>query len=401
MSKLKKSRPSFWRADRFRFEVEGPHAQKFLSGAARQDARLYRVRCTANGYSATALGRDRAALQALAERGGWRWTVLGRRGPGRLVERGALRLGVPCGIVLFLLLVRFFQGFIWAIDFGTLDLDRQPALRTLLAENNICEGLRPTEDELRRAQQALVLQSGEFGWLSLNFAGGCLYLESTTAEKQEITPPAENTALYASEDAEVLAIEVESGFAEAAPGQIVARGQLLAAAAKRDRGGSPVSQAATGRVIGRVIKSYTAEQPLETELTALTGARFTADTLYLLGGAYAAEDGTCPYAAFDVREDWLPLTLGRLALPAGICRRTYWETAALPITYTREAANALAARNCYLQLAAEHPDAVVEEKQTELTEQASTSVCRMTIIFTADIASREQNHTELPPPQQE
>ena len=387
----------FWKADRFCFEVKGRHAQKFLSEAAQRGMRLYRVRCIPDGYRAFAAGRDHTRIQALTGRGGWTFSMVTRHGPGILAERAALRPGVPVGIVLFLCLIRFLSSFVWSIDFGRLDSDEQKMLRPLLAAHAIYEGAHLDEDELREAQRALMLESGDMGWLSLNFAGGCLYIESTASEKQQIAQAASNTALYATEDALVLSIHVDSGFTEVVPGQMVAKGQLLAASAKRDRSGNAVGQAATGEVIGRIVKVYTASCSRQSEAPVLTGASLERKTMYLLGKSFASDEENRPYADYECQEDWAPLTLGRLALPASICSRTYLERKNQTQNFSLATANAMARRMCNLQIYTEHPDAIIETREESFDEQEERSICTIKVTYRANIAVQEENHTELPP----
>ena len=84
------------------------------------------------------------------------------------------------------------------------------------------------EATLRRAQQALEPQMQQAGWFSLNFTSGCLFIEETRRQIQTVREETAQQALYAKAGGQVLAIELESGFAEVAAGQYVAAGQLLA-----------------------------------------------------------------------------------------------------------------------------------------------------------------------------
>lgn len=372
-----------WRADSFRFTVAGPGAQHFLSSAARRGIRLRQLRCEGAGYSGRAAGADRAALEALAGRGGWQFAVVERRGPGRMLDRALARPGVPLGAVLFLVLVRLLSAFVWAIDFGELDSRQAASLRTLLAENDIWEGCLLTDELLQQAQQQASRQSEAFGWISLNFTGGCLFVESTPAQYQNVRAEPEAAALVARAGGQVLAVEVESGFAAVQPDQYVAAGQLLASGVKQDRSGNPVTQPPSGTVIARVEKSYTAQQPLQAEQTVLTGRRSTGWTLHLLGRTAAGEPAA---GEGGLRREWQPLRLGRLALPGCLVWDTRWEQARQTVRCTAEAAQALARRDCRRQLLAEFPDAQIEAMQYEEHMEGDTACCTASYVFCANIA---------------
>lgn len=374
-----------WAADTFRFAVTGQAAYRFLNRAAAAGVRLRRIQWQKDGITAMAGGPDRRRLEQIAQDGGWAFTVTARRGPGRQAEALLQRRpGLAAGAVLFWVLLRFLGSFVWCVDFGAMDADLQPAVRALLADCGIREGTCLTKPLLQAAQAQALRRSETFGWISLNFTGGCLSIESTPAQTQTVRGETPRQALYAKADGEILAVEIESGFAAIQVGDIVTEGQLLAAAEKLDRKGNAVPQGAHGRVVARVRRQYTAAQPLTVETTVYTGRSAEETTLYLPGFARTTTPET-PLTG-SPQTEWEPLRLGRLALPAGICRTTTWEQTAQTVTYPAHTAAALALRACRAQLLRDFPDAEIEAEQREISAQESAETALVTYIFTADIA---------------
>ena len=235
------------------------------------------------------------------------------RGPGRRAE--ALlqtRPGLAAGMILFLVLLKFLGGFVWCVDFGAMDADLQPMMRQLLADCAIHEGTRLTKPLLQAAQAKALRRSETFGWISLNFIGGCLSIESTPAQTRTVREPPPTAGLYARADGVILAVEIESGFAAVEPGQTVTAGQPLAAAEKPDRKGNAVIQGAQGRIVARVQRQYTAGRPLTVRTCAYTGRSTERTTLYLPGYTRTEETGT-PLRSAETQTEWQPLRLGRLA----------------------------------------------------------------------------------------
>ena len=372
-----------WRADRVRFSMAGAGAQNFLSMAARYGVRLHGVRYTGDGYVGIAAGQDRKKLEKIAARGGWTLTFAARRGPGALLDGVLRRPGLAAGALAFFLLARLLGNFVWAIDFASLDGIQQQQLRTWMAGHEVYEGCYLTQETLQALQESLALEAETYGWLSLNFTGGCLFVESTPLQSQQIESPAQGVALYAKADAQVLATDVESGFCVVQPGQYVAGGQLLANATKLDRSGGAVVQSARGGVLGRIEKSYTAAQPFETSQPVLALHGIQQDTLYLLGRMFEREDTAL--APGVQKTEWLPLQWGRVALPGCIKRVTTWEQAPGSITYSPEMAGAMARRSCRLQLLEEYPDAQLEEERFE-EDAAEEARCTAYYVFQANIA---------------
>ena len=382
--------------DTFRILAEGQESVSLLSAAAMGGLRFRHVRMVKHGISFTMTGRDYIQLGRLAARQGVRLRVIGRRGPGTLFCRIWARPGLWIGAVLFCLLVCFLSGFVWRIDFGTLDGEQAAEMRALLADAGLCEGSRVSGPALQTARDLAATQSDRFGWITLNFSGGCLAVESTPYHRQEIRTDTPETALYAAADAEIIQIRVESGFARVAPGQYVAEGQLLANGIRNDRNGEPVYQTASGSVFGRMHLKVDAEQPLQQQLPVLTGQHAASATLCLLGFRFPLQKDQAPLPDGILTEEWMPLTLGELALPGCLHTITSWTQTLQTVTHTPAAAEALARRNCYLKLRSQWPDAVIEE-QSFFCEQTETAVtCRAEFVFCADIARPGLAVPEMP-----
>ena len=282
-------------------------------------------------------------------------------------------------------LLHWLGGFLWCMDLELLTVPQQESIRTLLAQSGIWEGCRPIQAELAQAQQ-LLEASGDFGWVSLNFTGGCLAAEGTPLQQAQAEPPAQNTGLYARAGGEVLAVNIASGFAQVQPGQYVGNGMLLAAAEKLDRSGAPVPQPASGTVTARVRLAYTGQQAFTQQRPVLTGACAERRTLTLLGRSWQLPGSGALPEDVPPRVRWLPLRLGRLALPGCVQETTCWARETQKQTFTPETAAALARRSARLQLLQDYPDAVIESERDFASTTATAAVCRAVFVFCANIA---------------
>lgn len=375
-----------WGLDRITFRINGRDPQRFLNLASRHGVRLSHLRREEDGLSASAPGNSRVRIEQLAVQGGWRFSLLERRGPGLLTERIAARPGLIAGGALFLVLLQCFGQLLWTIDFGGLGEEQTYRLRTLLAGYGIYEGARMEEKTLESARQAALQQSDLFGWITLNFAGGCLFVESTEARYQELRAEVPLQALYAREAGEITAMNAESGFAAVRPGQMVEQGQMLVGSVRPDHDGDPVYQGASGEVVARVEKSYSAFQPFRQETEILTGACVTQAELYVLGRPLE-NGGPALGTAAERIVSWEPVRLGRLSLPACIRFESAWPRARRIIVHSAAQARALARRACRDALLAEFPDAVVEAETCRWQTTGEGEACTVTYRFCADIAT--------------
>ena len=392
-------RPDFSQTDRVRVLIRSGGKTELLGRAASEQIKLYRVRPCKQGYAAELTGRDLVRLQKLAGTLQVSLEILQRKGPGKWLSRLWQRPGIWVGFLLFCAMLWFLSGFIWRIDFGTLEADQIAQVRAILQQENLCEGNRPARETLKQANERLSLQPELFGWVSLNFSGGCLYVETTPLEQQQIRTTTPETALYAAADAEVVSVKVESGFTEIVPGQYVAKGQLLANALRADRDGDPVYQAAAGSVPGRIRQQVSAEQPLQLEQAILPGRSDRRQTLHLLGIEIPLQKrDTPPFARAKTEETWQPLTIGQLSLPGCLYQVVYREQTVQTVCYSQDTAEALARRSCIRQLIAQWPDAVIEQQSYHFEQQDGQILCRAEYVFLADIAT-EGKMQSLPGPQ--
>ena len=178
----------------------------------------------------------------------------------------------------------------------------------------------------------------------------------------------------------------------------MAQGQLLANGQKADRQGDAVEQAAAGQVIARMEKSYTAVQPLAQQARLLTGQSAEQTVWHVLDRTFGGAENTeekeagAPEEGALCQTIWEPLRLGRIALPAAVCRTSYWMTDTRTLNYTPETAAAMAKRACRLQLMQEFPGAQLEQESAEIEQTQQGMQCTVRYTFCADIAQPGEVH---------
>ena len=84
-------------------------------------------------------------------------------------------------LFLFLPLLLWLQGAVWATDFTTLTPGQRARAEVILRQQALSAGEFVSEEKLTAGEYAL-LQSGEFSWASLNFSKGRLIVEAAAAQ---------------------------------------------------------------------------------------------------------------------------------------------------------------------------------------------------------------------------
>ncbi len=104
------------------------------------------------------------------------------------------RRGLWAGLLLFVPLLFWSQGLVWAVDASGLTTGQQARAASVLRETvSLMPGSIVTQEKLAAGEYAL-LQSGEFSWVSLNFLDGRLVLEAAEAKPVPETPPERSMA---------------------------------------------------------------------------------------------------------------------------------------------------------------------------------------------------------------
>ncbi len=132
--------------------------------------------------------------------------------------------------------------------------------------------------------------------------------------------------------------------------------------------------------------AYTGQQAFTQQRPVLTGACAERRTLTLLGRSWQLPGSGALPDDIPPRVRWLPLRLGRLALPGCVQETTCWARETQEQTFTPETAAALARRSARLQLLQDYPDAVIESERDFASTTATAAVCRAVFVFCANIA---------------
>ncbi len=313
-----------------------------------------------------------------------------KRGLWFFLARWRARWGLLAGPLAFLLVLHLAGGIIWSVQYNVPGPMLKKQLEAQLFSQNLQPGAAPTQADLQAAEQALLKQCPELGWITLNFADGRLTVECDRSRDTPIQP-AGAKRIAAGESGRLLALNVQSGIAVKRVGQTVTVGETLIEGEKLDRDGRAVPGEAAGSAMALVQKQFRCDQPLTVAAEFPTGRLRRSEAVEGLGQRldlswYTKQEPDSRWQRKTTRE---PLSLLGLALPAVSVRTLWVEYARQEIRLTQEQAAALAAWACRRQLRQEHPDAELrtEEKEQRLNNDVLQYV--WTVQFEADIAVPE------------
>lgn len=343
----------YWAAVAFTAQNGCPEA--LLSQAAADGLHLFAVSALPGGFSGCCAARHYRRLAGRARHLHVRLRVCRRLGLYFRLRPLLHRSGLWAGLCLFVPLLLCSQQLVWAVDASALTRGQQARAAAVLREAGLAPGAIVTEARLTAGEYAL-LQSGEFSWVSLNFAKGRLEVLAAAAKPRPDIAAGTLHGLRARCAGTVVSANLVSGTLLVAPGQAVEAGQGLIGTARAERDGTLIFAPAAGTVLAQITWDNTQDVPLEEPLLRDTGRTCTAWVLHLAGKTLSLPAPAPPGTARSSSRH-LQAELFGLPLPCAVEETTFYEQQSE--TFSRTEAQALAlARLASLQALQEaFPDA--------------------------------------------
>ncbi len=211
----------------------------------------------------------------------------------KTVDRGGLlkraekyrrRWGIAVGAVLAVALFILSQSVIWRIDIiGNERLEKQEIIK-YLAEQGFSVGGLIRGTNTASVEQRVMIYNEDIAWMSININGTVARVEVREVLDTEITDKKTTPAnLISTYDAQIVGMEVYSGFISVKEGDFVRAGELLVSGIYKE-GKAPLRfSRASGRVLGKVTRSFEVEIPLVQQKKAQTGEKISKKTLIFFG----------------------------------------------------------------------------------------------------------------------
>ena len=368
------------------FQAQNGDTDSLLTEAARQGLHLSDVLPSPGGFTAHCAAWHYRRLAALARRKHVFLHVQAKTGLFFRLRPLLRRTGLWVGILLFVPLLVWLQGFVWAVQFQGLATGQQARITATLRETvGLMPGCRVTESALTAGEYAL-LQSGEFSWASLNFLDGRLVVEAAAAKPVPEIASGTLHGIRAKVAGTVVSTNLTSGTMLVVPGQQVDAGQGLIGTARSERDGTLIFQPAAGSVQAQFEWSDTQDIPLASNIAQYTGEHSTQYALLWNGHRIAVPQ-------FLQRNDCANKTVLRyvqpmffdFVLPVIVEETTCYFQQEEELVYTEEEALALARLNSLQALYAEYPDAerIARKEDSSIAENILHYTVSYTIV--ADI----------------
>lgn len=272
-----------WLLGVVRFSVEGGATERFLNECMAAGLSVSRIKANTLGFTAWIPARQYREVHKFAYKCRCRVHVERKIGLRFRFHRYRNRLGIACGLIFFMLICWWMQGYIWTVSYYNMPEKTAAGLEEKLFDAGVTPGIRPDSASLNLIRQKLLLENPEFSSLSFHFIKGRLLVEAIMRDaKPDIVDNHTPMDIIASREGVLEVVEVYSGYAVRSVGQSVAPGDVIVSHTYTDpRSGAKVTGYARARIIARTTTTYRCEQPYRFEAQYPTGEEESYLTLHL------------------------------------------------------------------------------------------------------------------------
>lgn len=196
------------------------------------------------------------------------------------------RWGLLVGVILATVLFALSQSVIWRIDvMGNSRLSRSDVIDSL-NQNGLRIGSRISSLNTDSIEQKMMINDDNIAWMSINISGTVASVEIRevidTEIKEKNTSPANLISRF---DAQIVGMEVYSGFLSVKEGDFVRKGDLLVSGIYKE-GKAPLRiSRASGRILGRISHTFEVEVPLVQSKKVYSGEKISKKTLNFFGNS--------------------------------------------------------------------------------------------------------------------
>lgn len=368
-----------------RFAAQNGNTGGLLTAAAQNGLHLSAITAQPGGFCARCAAWRYPELSRLARRYRVRLRVQKRDGLFFRLRPLLRRRGLWAGLFLFLPLLLWLQGAVWATDFTTLTPGQRARAEVILRQQALSAGEFVSEEKLSAGEYAL-LQSGEFSWASLNFEKGRLAVEAAPAHARPEIAAGTLHGLRAKCNGTVLRTNLTSGTMLVAPGQTVEAGQGLIGTARSERDGTLIFAPAAGTVVAQLEWQTDQSVPLAETMPQLTGKNTTNYKLFFAEHS-AALSPSAPDGDGLCRTRHLQLEVFGLPLPCAVEETIYYGQQQEMMYRTEAQALTLARLQGLRALHDAFPDAEIFARREECTVQEDALHYHAVYTVAADICT--------------
>lgn len=322
---------------RLRINAKGKKLYKFINMLHESSIFCGRQYCKGDVFRGDILRRDLKTVSALAEECGVELKAAEYESLGAKLFLYRKRLGLLLGAAAAAAAVLWSSQTIAVIDIQGNSAVSDAVILSALDELDVREGVFLPCTDLRSCEEKLPLLVEDIAWAGIRRSGNRIEIQIREAEPK---PPMLRTRIpaniFASRDAEITDVCVQSGQLLHVVGDYVPKGTMLVSAVREFDNGCLSVYHAMGEIRGKYSETFSFSGTFRSEELSPTGNVSKERYLKLFGLKIPLFFGNSDYESSSKEVTEKPLVLFGRELPIGTELRTVTETAPTVREYTAE-----------------------------------------------------------------
>lgn len=320
-------------------KIEGGLPEKFINLCTKNNINIFKLHKDELGYYATTFMDCEKKLEPLAKKSGVKISIEKHKGMPYVFLRYKKRFGFYFGVVLFLFIIIYFSGFIWKVEVhGNSTVDTREILYAL-SDEGITPGVKIGTFDLKEAEQDVILEIPKLSWLHINLDGNVAKVEVGERTSQpELVADNIPCNIIASDDAQIVNIQVYEGTTKLKPNDTVLKGEVIVSGVIEEPK-TLITRYVHSRadIVARTNHELSVSVPLNSSTISDTGKVkniYTSDFLNVHIPLYFST----PKGNFRRMVYKSPLVIFGNELPIGITTTSFVEYNKTPVVLTKEEA---------------------------------------------------------------
>lgn len=210
------------------FAVTGSYPEKFVNLCIYNGLNIWGVQSKEGTVYCRTLASNYSTIRRLSRSRSVKVRIKSKAGIPFILRKNRDRVGIPIGIVCFLIIFKLLSLFVWNIDIYGFDTISYTAAKDVLQRVGVYEGALNSYDSLKNIETKAMIEFGNVSWITVNIDGSRGDVKiSEVIEEGEILDDSKPCNIKAETDGQIIRVDAYSGMSMVKSGDAVVKGNLL------------------------------------------------------------------------------------------------------------------------------------------------------------------------------
>lgn len=208
--------------------ITGSYPEKFVNLCIYNGVNVWGVQSKEGTVYCRTLASNYSTIRRLSRRTSAKIRIKRKVGLPFILRKNRDRVGIPIGIMCFLIIFKVLSLFVWNIDIYGFDNMSYTDARDVLQRVGVYEGARNSYESLKNIETKAMIEFGNVSWITVNIDGSRGDVKiSETIKEGEILDDSKPCNIKADADGQIIRVDAYSGMAVVKRGDAVVKGNLL------------------------------------------------------------------------------------------------------------------------------------------------------------------------------